>query len=107
MGEYDGFRAVFVGQIAHLLADLLAGLVPRDAFPLAASAVADALQGIVAALRMIEPFDLEIHAFAHPAVADGAIRVTFELRDLPILHRGEDAAVGMGCETQGSLVLDV
>ena len=93
-GGGDGLGAAFRFDLVESIGNLLDGLIVRDLLPLALALLADALERMVDAGRMVHVQKRAGTTAAQTALAR-IIRITLDLDHVAILNIGEYAAVSM------------
>lgn len=93
-GRGHGLRAAFGLDLVEFVGNLLDGLVVRDLLPLALALLADALERVVDASRVVHVQKRAGAAAAQASLAR-VIRIALDLNYVAVLDVGKNAAVGM------------
>ena len=102
--------AVFVAEVGELLGDLVERLVPGDLLPLAAAALAGALQRSLQTVGVVHEavkITLLVQSGTHKTFVVGAIRIALDVHDSAVLLRYQNAAADVAEEATSTQDLDV
>ena len=101
LNEDDGLGTVLLLELGPLLLDGVVSLVPADFLPLALAALADALQGLCDAVRVVDILRARQQTRAGAAVVPRMVRVALDLDDLAVLDVKLHAAAAMAAGSGG------
>ena len=103
--EAQGLGSVLVAKIGKALSHLVEGLVPGDLFPLAASALADALEGPLQAVGVVLEIlpAVMLESGAHIPLVMRVVRISLDLHDSAVFLRAENSAIQVAQKTRCSL----
>ena len=92
-GAHERLRAFLLIPLPQYVGDLVYGLLPGDALPLVAAALAHELHGVFDAIGVVERLNASKAFGAGRPLVHGVVWIAFQLHYAAIAHMGDHAAI--------------